>query len=89
MTRQVLDTDGRACNAFEVAEVVLVEVAAVIVEATVLAVVIEVEVEEWSGRNGWCRSHELSCKRYLVIMAASSPRLEVADDVVEAVPAAR
>lgn len=26
---------------------------------------------------------ELSCKRYLVIMAASSPRLEVTDDVVE------
>lgn len=55
-----------------------------IVEATVLAVVIEVEVQEWSDRSEWCRSHELSCKRYLVIMAASSPRLEVTDDDVEA-----
>lgn len=70
----------------------VVVVSAVTVEITVLAMVIEVEtVEESGGRSRWCRLLGLSCKRYLVIMAASSPRLEVADDVVEVavVPGAR
>jgi len=62
------------------------------VDITVLVVMmIEVEAVERSGdRSRWCRLLGLSCKRNLVIMAASSPRLEVTDDAVEvAVPAAR
>jgi len=70
--------------------VVVVVVSAVIVEIMVL-VMIEVEAVKRSGdRSRWCRLLGLSCKRNLVIMAASSPRLEVTDDVVEVtVPAAR
>lgn len=88
MTRYVLDVDVRACKfAFEDAVALVEEVAAVIAVA-VLAVALEVETWERSGGR-WCGLLELSCKRYLVIMAASSPRLEVADDVEVAVPGPR
>jgi len=83
-----------ACNArFEIAlveEAVAATAAATVVEVSAVTVDTTVLVERSGGRSGqWCRLLGLSCKRNLVIMAASSPRLEVTDDVVEAVPAAR
>lgn len=85
MARYVSSVDLRACNEFEVAlvDAALVEVAAVTVVEVTLIIAVIVEMWERSGKDRRCRLLELSCKRYLVIMAASSPRLEVTDDVVE------